>query len=75
MLASFRAYEPHNNRHCPAEAKVNYGGTPLQAVTLLVTFFTPNSLLPQEPGSKLECACSNLFHLLHTILTDFPTAL
>ena len=56
MLASFTAHEHHDDRHCPAEAKVNCGGTHPQAVTLFVAFVTPNSLLPQESGSKLEYA-------------------
>ena len=74
MLAFCRVYEHHDDRHCPAEAEGNYGGTHLQAVTLLVAFVTPNSLLPQESGSKSAYACSNLFHSLDTTLTDLSTA-
>lgn len=54
MLAFFRAYEPHDDRHFPAEAQANHGRTHVRAVTLLVAFVTPDSLLPQESGSKLD---------------------
>ena len=63
MLAFFRAYEHHDDGHCPAEAQANYGRTHVQAVMLLVTFVTPESLLPEESGIKLDYACS-LSHLL-----------
>ena len=46
MLAFFTAYV-HDDRHCPAEAQANYGRTYVQAVTPLVAFVTPDSLLPQ----------------------------
>ena len=75
MLAFFKAYEHHDDRHCPAEAQANYGRTHVQAVTLLVAFVTPDSLLPQETGGKLDYACSlshpldiHLNRLLHSTL-------
>ena len=57
MLASFRAYEHHDDRHCTAKAQANYGRTQVQAVMLVVAFVTPDSLLPQETGGKLDYAC------------------
>ena len=75
MLASFRAYEHHDDRHYPAEAQANYGRTQVQAVMLLVAFVTPDSLLPQETGGKFDYACSlshpldiHLDRLLHNTL-------
>ena len=69
MLAFFRACEHHHDRHCPAEAKANYGRPHFQAaVTLLLAFVTPDSLLLQEPESGPDHACSHLFHLLDTCL-------
>ncbi len=72
MLAFVRAYEHHDDRHCPAEAKANHGRTHLQAaVTLLVAFIIHDSLLPQESESRLDYAFSHLFYFLDIRLGRF----
>ena len=64
MLAFLGPYEHHDDCPCPAEAQANYGRTHVQAVTLLIASVTPDSLLPQVSGSKLDYACALLSHLL-----------
>ena len=68
MIASVTAHEHPDDCHCLAEAEVTYGRTHPKAVTLLVAFITPNSLLPQESGSRLEYAWYHLDRLLYSTL-------